>query len=268
MIEPDMLKKFIIFFCIILIASGFYWFTWKGGDKLSPPATNPSEPLNTIDSTKKTKFKTFTAQEFSDLYNGFAYPNTLLISNNFSVTGDKQADKIIYNLAESLGYRIRSAPVTDNFTKIDNSHVLQRKAAESWKSLKKHAEKDGIILSVSEGYRSAEDQNEIFIGRLGKIGSNKIIDRSSDSKLREILKTTAPAGYSRHHTGYTVDLVCDSDRGEKFENSICFKWISQDNYINIKKFGWIPSYPEGIKDQGPEPESWEYVWVGLDAVRE
>ncbi len=112
------------------------------------------------------------------------------------------------------------------------------------------------------------DQNEIFAARLGKITPAKIIDGSSDDKIREILKTTAPPGYSRHHSGYTVDLACDSDPGVLFENSKCFEWISRDNYINIKKFGWIPSYPEGIKNQGPEPESWEYVWVGLSAVKE
>lgn len=264
-----MLKKLIIFLCIAgLVAFGLYWFLWREDDKPVNPTTNASEPLNTIEHTERTKFKTFTAQEFSNLYNGFAYPNTAAIENDFSITDNAQADKVIYDLAESLGYKVRSAPVTDNFVDVGKNQVLQRQAAESWKDLKKIAEKDGQTISISQGYRSAEDQNRIFISRLGNISPNKIIDGSAEGKLREILKTTAPAGYSRHHTGYTIDLVCDSDQGVKFENSKCFTWLSEDNYINIKKFGWIPSYPEGIKNQGPEPESWEYVWVGLDAVKE
>lgn len=265
-----MFKRIIIFLCIVA-ATGFgaYWFILKDDKQVSStPETDSNQPLNTIEKSEKTKFKTFTAKEFSDLYNGFAYPNTHLIKNDFSVTGNEQADKIIYDLAESLGYRIRSAPVTNNFVDVGNGQVLQRKAAVSWSNLKKAAANEDVILSISQGYRSAEDQNQIFIGRLGKVSSSKVTDGSSNTKIREILKTTAPPGYSRHHSGYTVDLVCDSNPGVKFENSKCFNWLSGNNYINIKKFGWIPSYPEGIKNQGPEPESWEYVWVGVDAVRE
>lgn len=265
-----MLKKIVVIsIALILIISGLYWFVLRNNTQDNKTAANnPNEPLNTIDQPEKTKFKEFTSQQFSDLYNGFAYPNTQPIKNNFSITGNEEADKVIYDLAESLGYKVRSAPVTNNFVDIGDNQFLQREAAESWKDLKQEAEKNGLNISVSQGYRSAEDQNEIFIGRLGKIDSDKIINGSSSAKLRAILKITAPAGYSRHHTGYTTDLVCDSDPNVLFENSSCFKWISENNYINIKKFGWIPSYPEGIKNQGPEPESWEYVWVGLAAVKE
>jgi len=33
-----------------------------------------------------------------------------------------------------------------------------------------------------------------------------------------------------------------------------------------KRFGFIPSYPENSGKQGPEPEPWEYVWVGEDVL--
>lgn len=244
-----------------------YWFVLKDNDSKNP-GSNLNEPLNSIEHSEKTKFKVFTTQEFSDLYNSFAYPNTQPIQNNFSITGNEQADSAIYSLAESLGYKVRSAPVTNDFISVDNGHLLQQKAAQDWTKLKAAAKKDGIDISVIEGYRSAEDQNEIFIDRLGGVNPEKIISHSSEAKLRKLLETTAPAGYSRHHTGYTVDLVCDSDPNKLFENSKCFDWISKNNYTNIKKLGWIPSYPTGIKNQGPKPESWEYVWVGLDAVRE
>ena len=265
-----MLKKIIAFvFIAALLGTGAYWFVLKDSEADNNNSQTVSgEPLHTITNNEGTKFKHFTPQEFSDLYNGFAYPNTMPIKNNFSVTENDEADEIINELAESVGYKVRSAPVTDNFVDIGGERLVQRIAAESWKDLVKEAKKNDIDLRVTEGFRSAEDQNRIFIDRLGNISPDKIIDRSSDSRIEELLKTTAPAGYSRHHTGYTVDLACDSDPNVLFENSICFKWISGSNYINVKKFGWIPSYPEGIKNQGPDPESWEYVWVGLSALKE
>jgi LAS superfamily LD-carboxypeptidase LdcB len=42
--------------------------------------------------------------------------------------------------------------------------------------------------------------------------------------------------------------------------------MSKDNYLQAKKYGWIPSYPEGAQQQGPEPEAWEYVWVGTASL--
>ncbi len=265
-----MLKKLIVFLCmIVLMGTAIYWFAFKDdSDKHADSNINTTEPLHSIEAKQGTKFKTCTAQEFSDLYNGFAYPNTQQIINDFSITGDEEADQVIYDLAEDAGYRIRSAPVTNNFVNIGNSQLLQRLAAEDWNKLNKQALADGIKLKVSEGFRAADDQNNIFAGRLGSLSTEKIIDRSSDDKIKQLLKTTAPPGYSRHHSGYTIDLVCVSDPGVLFKDSECFKWISGNNYINIKKSGWIPSYPEGIENQGPEPESWEYVWVGLDAVKE
>ncbi len=262
-------KSTILLFILVLIGSGVYWFVLKNNAKQNETVeTNTNEPLNTIEQPKNTKFKTFTAQEFSDLYNGFAYPNTRPIQNDFSITGNIEADEVIYDFAEEAGYRVRSAPVTDNFADVNDSQVLQRLAAEYWKKLNKKAVKDNIELRITQGFRSAEDQNKIFMDRLGDINPARIIDGLSDNKIKELLKTTAPPGYSRHHSGYTVDLACNSDPNVLFENSTCFEWISENNYINIKRYGWIPSYPEGIKNQGPEPESWEYVWVGLDAVKE
>lgn len=265
-----MLKKITVFvFIAALLGTGIYWFALKNSEADNNDSQSTSdEPLHTIANNEGTKFKRLTPQEFSDLYNGFAYPNTQPIKNDFSVTGNAEADEIINDLAESVGYKVRSAPVTDNFVDIGGKRLLQRLAAESWKDLVKEANKNDTNLRVTEGFRSAADQNRIFIDRLGNISPDKIIDRSSDGKIKELLKTTAPAGYSRHHTGYTVDLACDSDPNVLFEGSTCFKWISSSNYINIKKYGWIPSYPEGIKNQGPDPESWEYVWVGLRALKE
>jgi LAS superfamily LD-carboxypeptidase LdcB len=74
-------------------------------------------------------------------------------------------------------------------------------------------------------------------------------------------------GYSRHHTGYTIDLWCE-DGSSTFLSSSCYKWISDNNYLKAKQSGWIPSYPAGTDDQGPEPEPWEYVWVGTERLME
>ena len=227
----------------------------------SSPAVQPEKP-------KAKTLKIFTADEFRDMYNSFAYPNTEIINEQTSITNNLTADQRIRKLAEARGYRLRSAPVSDSFVTISPGNQLQRRAADDWTALFEAAKKDQINLSVSEGYRSADDQKAIFTSRLDGLSPAAIAKGSVDSRVDKVLEKTAPPGYSRHHSGYTIDLVCDNQPYAKFESTICFEWLSNDNYKNAKLAGWIPSYPEGTKQQGPEPESWEYVWVGIDATHE
>lgn len=217
---------------------------------------------------KKGVLKTFSGQQFRELYDSIAYPNSAFISEKSAITGSQEADQRITTIAEKRGYKLRSAPVTNNFVEVVKNRALQPKAAAAWRSLKKAAENDGNSFGLTEAYRSADSQKAIFLERLGDVSTIEISAGRMDERIDSILKTTAVPGYSRHHTGYTVDVSCDSDPGVLFENSACFEWLSEDNYKNAKEHGWIPSYPEGGGRQGPEPEAWEYVWAGKDILTE
>lgn len=217
----------------------------------------------------KTKLKTFSSDQFRDLYNHFAYPNTEYINQDTVITGDIEADKHIQKLAESKGYVRRSAPVTDAFIKVQEpDYVLQQRAATDYEKLKQAGIKDKIDLSLMAAYRSSQDQRQIFLERVGNLNPRYVVAGGDDARILQVLKTTAIPGYSRHHTGYTIDLACDNQPGTVFEYTVCFDWLSAENYKNAKTYGWIPSYPEGASQQGPEPEPWEYVWVGTDATFE
>lgn len=110
-------------------------------------------------------------------------------------------------------------------------------------------------------------QRQLFLSRLRASGVStaQIANGQADSQIVTVLSQAAIPGYSRHHTGYTVDFVC-ANGTQTFETTTCFKWLSADNYLNAKKYGWIPSYPDGANQQGPEPEPWEYVWVGVPTL--
>lgn len=216
----------------------------------------------------KTKLKTFTGEQFKTLYNNFAYPNTHYIIDNSVITDDSEVDLYIQNFAEAMGYKRRSAPVVDVFKEIDGNKIQQR-AHDDWLSMKDDALKSNLKLMIVAGYRSQSDQKELFLSRLkiNRANYKLILTGSLDRLLKETLDTTAIPGYSRHHNGYTVDISCGGEF-RAFQFTSCFAWLSKNNYENTKKHGWIPSYPEETVNQGPEPETWEYVWVGKDAVLE
>lgn len=221
------------------------------------PATNELY----ITPTEKTKLKVFTADEFRNLYQSYVFPNTRKISEDTAITSSTELDIKIKKLAADRGYKIRSAPIVDAFVSISPEYKLQQKAYKDYVDFREASVKAGVPIELTAAYRSAEDQKNIFLSRLGSTNP-------SDEQIIKTLETTAPPGYSRHHTGYTIDIACTNNKYQQFHTTPCFSWISADNYTNAKKHGWIPSYPEGTGKQGPEPEAWEYVWVGKDATYE
>lgn len=228
-----------------------------------PPTVNSQAPA------KKGTFKQFTNQEFVQFYSTFAYPNTHEISALPSITGNAQADLRIQKIAEQRGYKLRSAPVSPPVTLLDE-YYLQQKAVQPMLDMIAAAKKVGLNIVVTAAFRSIDEQRELFVPRLQQAGASAeaVAAGSADIAVEEALKTVAAPGYSRHHNGFTVDIACGVVGGMAFLTTDCFKWLSADNFKNAKEYGWIPSYPQGTDSTGPEPEPWEYVWVGKDALIE
>lgn len=224
-----------------------------------------------IDDPKPEDLKTFTGEDFQKLYDSISYPNTQAIRLTPVITGDKTVDERIVTIAKSRGYETHSVPVApiDKVVVADSigDDLLQPSASEAWQKIKEASEKDGIPLKLNSGYRSIEMQRQLFLDRLRATGASnsQIANGSADQQIVSVLEQAAIPGFSRHHTGYTVDFIC-ANGAQSFKTTTCFKWLKDNNYYNTKRFGWIPSYPEGASEQGPEPEPWEYVWIGVQSL--
>lgn len=255
---------------IFVVAGGLFWWLKPNGNEQSQDQTQAANNLSALEGepAKKGVLKNFTGPEFRELYDSFAYPNSQDISESSTITTSAAADQQIRKIAEQRGYKKRSAPVSDTFVDVGKGMLLQKRAAKPWLDLKAAAAKAGYPMTLTAAYRSAEDQKSLFLNRLGAVSLSAVASGQLDAKINDLLRTTAIPGYSRHHTGYTIDLACDNDPNVPFENSECFTWLSRDNYKNAKEHGWIPSYPDGAGKQGPDPEAWEYVWVGTGPLTE
>lgn len=268
-------KKFVFSAALAVFAISLSIYLVFLADKTQAPSANNGSNNKTTANTdssapKSGSLKTFTPQQFRDLYNGFAYPNTERISDKTPITGNEAADNHIRAIAVSRGYTLRSAPVSDTFQTVAPGMLLQQRAAQPWLDLQAAAKKNNLDIGLSAAYRSADEQAQLFASRLSVAAINieRIPSGAYDAQILRVLQSTAVPGYSRHHTGYTVDITCEQTPALSFLITDCFKWLSAENYKNAKTYGWIPSYPEGTGQQGPEPEAWEYVWVGIDAVTE
>jgi D-alanyl-D-alanine carboxypeptidase len=217
-------------------------------------------------------FKTFSPNGFKLLYESLRLENGSQISSPPRVTGEAEADKRIVAMAEHRGYRLRFQ--ADESKLISSGrHSLQSEAMSAWKRMQSAAREEGIDLELVSAYRSVARQRQIFLTAmrdeaLAHAGREytvtEIAAGAADAVVDSVLRYSSIPGFSKHHSGYTIDIG-DPSGGlgfTEFEQTQGFQWISRHNYYNAKRFGFIPSYPQGADNQGPEPEPWEYVWVG------
>jgi hypothetical protein len=201
-------------------------------------------------------FKTFTPLQFQQLGDNFNYPNSTPISLRPFIRNDRLADIRIQQLAEARGYKLRSEA---------NCKCLASEVMQGFNSMNTSIFREtGNELILVSGFRSVQDQRNIFLNTITSFSNQAIAEGRADNAINEILTTRSIPGYSKHHTGYTVDFGCNDSNLLNFKNTPCYRWLSDNNYFNAKKFGFIPSYPNGVENQGPDPEEWEYIYVGVN----
>jgi D-alanyl-D-alanine carboxypeptidase len=222
------------------------------------------------------RYKTYSPGGFKDLYEQVEYPRTETISEAPPITGHSQADQRIVELAIRRGYKLRRQ-ADENALIHQGRHALQEQAMTAWRRLQATADQEGVQLELVSAYRSVDRQRQIFLRELRALSlqqqgreytGQEIAAGVADRWIKEVLRYSSIPGFSKHHSGYTID-ISDPSSGHgftEFAQTRGFTWISAHNYLNAKRFGFIPSYPAGAVGQGPEPEPWEYVWVGRERL--
>ncbi len=208
----------------------------------------------------------FSGNEFRLLFDNLIQPNLTKVNVPPSITGNDVADTRIRQIAETRGYKLRNSPI-ERLTNVEG-YPLQKSAHEPWLALKAKALSEGLNMSIVSAFRSVSDQRVLFLGRLQAEGVSvaDVARGTADAEIDKVLATTAVPGYSKHHTGYTIDLACTGYAFENFKNSHCYNWLAANNYEQAKTYGFIPSYPVDADLQGPDPEAWEYVYVGKEVL--
>lgn len=138
----------------------------------------------------------------------------------------------------------------DELVAIGNGEHLRRGAAASFRRMQAAAAKTGIALVPLSGFRDRAEQNFLFYDIAAQRGQS----------LSERAQTSAPPGYSEHHTGYAVDIGDGNDPGydlnQAFAQTDAGRWLQ----ANAGKYGFELSFPAGVTCVSYEP--WHWRWVG------
>lgn len=118
----------------------------------------------------------------------------------------------------------------------------------------------GITLKLCSGYRSVEDQNELFEEKLKEIMAEGF---KQEAAVLETEKYLQPPGASEHHTGLGLDLLSEDyfQLDEGFAETEAYLWLK----AHAAEYGFIERYPKGKEEvTGVEWEPWHYRYVGKD----
>ena len=201
----------------------------------------------------------YTGEDFQTLYE-YAVANTLpnldAPNGHYDITGDAELDTRIWDLALERGYILR--PTASGKLGSADGVTMQPQAAEAWRGLKADARAAGMSFVVSSAYRSPASQRTQFI---------TMLNGTSDNAIEAALTWWSIPGTSKHHGGYALDFRYRSGTFGDFRSTKDYAWLQGENFSIPMSHGFIPSYPDDVTSQGPNPEPWEFVWVGTGLIQ-
>jgi len=126
-------------------------------------------------------------------------------------------------------------------------HRLTPEAASAWGRMKQAAQAEDISIFIVSGFRGVDRQIKIIRRKL-----------ESGQKIEDILRVSAPPGFSEHHTGRAVDVgtVGSPPLSVQFDQTRAFAWLSQ----YAETFGFKLSYPDG-NAEGYQYEPWHWCYA-------
>jgi LAS superfamily LD-carboxypeptidase LdcB len=233
----------------------------------------PELPLTKV--VQNSSYKILEGNQWKEVYEKAkqSYPNTKSEYGGLNYFGDPTVNQVVIDISLQRGFTKRN--IVDDESKLVNveGYLVQKPMADALIQMFADMRANGHNIVFLSGYRGIPDQSSVFgtefynqslyyFGR--EVSNQEILDRKADQVINKTLNLAALPGYSRHHQGYAVDLTEAGTYYRDFARTGSYEWMSKNNFENTKKYGIIPSYPKGVELQGPEPESWEFVYVGKE----
>ena len=219
---------------------------------LSATPVRAEHPVSSAQAAAATQLS---PDQFLEIFDNADLPGLGGIGPAPAITGDAELDARIRAVGEQRGYSRR--PLPNRPLARFEGWLMQPEAADAWQTLRTAAREAGFTIRIVSAYRGHEQQASIY-RRRARGGSGDAINRA--------LAWVSPPGHSKHHTGYAIDVATAQGDLASFGRTQTYAWMAANNFANAKAHGWIPSYPEGTKPAGPNPEPWEFVWVGHENI--
>lgn len=144
-------------------------------------------------------------------------------------------------------------------TELSNGQKIDSRIYPALQEMFDAARAEGIYSVVREGYRTAEEQQDILDDKIQAYINEGYSEARAEKTAKEWV---ALPGTSEHQLGIAVDINADKS---KCSNEEVYTWLAENAY----KYGFILRYPmEKQEITGTSYEPWHYRYVGVEAARE
>ena len=142
-------------------------------------------------------------------------------------------------------------------TDLSNGKKVDSRIYPDLQQMFNDARSEGLSLFVREGYRTAEEQQQIMNDKIEEY-ENQGCSRKEAKKMAE--EYVAVPGTSEHQLGLSVDINADTTKSSSDE---VYQWLDENAY----KYGFVKRYPSDKTDiTGINNEPWHYRYVGKEAA--
>lgn len=144
-------------------------------------------------------------------------------------------------------------------TELSNGQMVDSRIYPCLQEMFDAARTEDVYPVVREGYRTAEEQQEILDDEIQSYINQGYSQFKAERTAKEWV---ALPGTSEHQLGIAVDINADKS---KCSNEDVYGWLAENAY----KYGFVLRYPPGKqKITGTSYEPWHYRYVGEEAARE
>ncbi len=153
--------------------------------------------------------------------------------------------------------------IPDNYevelTELSNGKKVDSRIYPYLQSMFDDARANGLALFVREGYRTAEEQQQIMDERVAEYQGEGYSKSEAKKLARDYV---AVPDTSEHQLGLSVDINADTT---KCSSDAVYDWLAE----NAWRYGFINRYPADKVDiTGISNEPWHYRYVGKEAAQE
>ena len=144
-------------------------------------------------------------------------------------------------------------------TELSNGQMVDSRIYPYLQEMFDAARTEDVYPVVREGYRTAEEQQEILDDKIQSYINQGYSQVKAERTAKEWV---ALPGTSEHQLGIAVDINADKS---KCSNEDVYAWLAENAY----KYGFILRYPMGKQEiTGTSYEPWHYRYVGIEAAYE
>lgn len=146
-----------------------------------------------------------------------------------------------------------------DLSEITEGVVVADRIEEQLVKMIQDAEDDGVYLKVVSGYRTMEEQHQLYVDEIQLFLDEGYTKKEAENMAKQWV---AVPGTSEHQTGLAVDINAMEDKSTGEE---AYLWLA----YHAQEYGFIRRYPPDKVDiTGIANEPWHYRYVGKKAAIE